>query len=971
MKKKLLLLSSLFLLTTCGLTSCNNENNNNDDTQGNSELDDLLDTHNPFDYPGNFEAPELAVDGIKDEAYDLYGSEPLYINKGSDDEMKATFYRGESGLYVFYEVKDTNLLTDGDNAGDDVTHSDSCELYLDTKNDGGNRPQTDDFQLNFGIHNKTRIMQGSGQNWGNWMGLVQYENVIHGTINDDSDVDQGWELEVMIPYKELGVAKDDAIGIALGRVDKVGFGSIVNTDYFWYGLTFNGVSINPQDINQYAVWLGNEFYGRDDVPEVKNVFGVIRDSAGNALVDVKVRLNDSEVTSNSNGTYRFSNVPLFNENTLTFELNGYFSKTLTFSNLDVGTNSDYELNVSLIKTDETIHTTFVGQVQNVKDGFLSGVSVTFNGTTVETDENGKFSLTASFENSAILTFEKDGYEMNKYEADSNLFTQNGDTSLPIIDLCKTPSVVSLENNLHLSVTKGLEEVHFEINKKDAATNLLGNVNLYLDAKATGVTPSNENDYIFTFNLASGAILKAQTQGSGARPLQNSDYSYSLSEDRKIIYLNVKYSAINVAPLEVIGIALDYKDPGDSQTEYLSFENATVDPNNPSTYVRIGTDNSLYTATNNIGGEVDPFNYADLGGIKINNGTFRASITRDDTSSVFFKFNYDFDISNDKIALYIDTNSELVNKRNEKTYEIVFNGNGIIESFANYGPDGTTKNHLSDEISKIIVSTSNDEITVQIPNEILNIRSNSTIGVSYTLTTSDGNTNVWRFDHDLFENKEIMPNDPSQYVRVDANNTISKDPLSYTDLGEVGGKSDNTTTASMLSLQMSRDSASGITLKVTKTNGDFEEDLHDVENLEFYFDTGDSARFDENAYGDVTGTYRDNHTFYFQLGGDAQFKNDGRRYRNGGGYDTFKYSARGVILSKNSSNSFTLFVPYSLLEIESSAEIGFTCGVYNYNLNGGRGDWCPYTYRVDRYSENASRYLRIDQYGNIIDDSNLF
>ena len=148
MKKTLLLISSMFLLTTCGLSSCSCEETKEDET---GELDDLLDTHNPFDYPGNFEAPELAVDGIKDEVYDELGSEPLYINKGADNEMKATFYRGESGLYAFFEVKDKNLLTDGDNAGDDVTHSDSCELYLDTKNNGGNKPQTDDLTLEFTI----------------------------------------------------------------------------------------------------------------------------------------------------------------------------------------------------------------------------------------------------------------------------------------------------------------------------------------------------------------------------------------------------------------------------------------------------------------------------------------------------------------------------------------------------------------------------------------------------------------------------------------------------------------------------------------------------------------------------------------------------------------------------------------------------------------------------------------------------
>ena len=275
------------------------------------------------------------------------------------------------------------------------------------------------------------------------------------------------------------------------------------------------------------------------------------------------------------------------------------------------------------------------------------------------------------------------------------------------------------------------------------------------------------------------------------------------------------------------------------------------------------------------------------------------------------------------------------------------------------------------ISKILVTYVNGQITLQIPNEILNIRSNATVGVSYTLTTSDGNTNVWRFDHDLFENKEIMPTDPSQYVRVDVNNTISKDPLSYANLGEVGGKSDNTTTSSLLSMQLSRDLESGITLKVTKTNGTFDDNLKDVENLEFYFDTGDKARFGTDAYGDVTGTYRDDKTFFFQLGGDGAFKSKGRRYQDGGGYEEFDYISKGVTLTKNSANCVSIFVPYSLFGIDSTAEIGFSCGVFNYNLNGGKGDWCPYTYRVDRFTENASRYLRIDQYGDIIDDSNLF
>ena len=78
---------------------------------------------------------------------------------------------------------------------------------------------------------------------------------------------------------------------------------------------------------------------------------------------------------------------------------------------------------------------------------------------------------------------------------------------------------------------------------------------------------------------------------------------------------------------------------------------------------------------------------------------------------------DFDFTNDKAAIYIDTNSSLLTKRNEKTFEVVFNGKGEVESLANYQEDGNSKNYLNDMISKILVTYVNGQITLQIPNEI--------------------------------------------------------------------------------------------------------------------------------------------------------------------------------------------------------------------------------------------------------------
>lgn len=965
--KKILSVLGLSLVSGITLFSCNNRNNEN------ASLSSLVETHNPFDYDGNFTAPELAVDGIKEEAYDLYGTETLYINKGGSNEMATTIYRGNDGLYFFFEVKDNNLLTEGNEAGDAVTRSDSCELYLDTDNDGGNAPQRDDFQLNFAVNNKTRIFQGSGQSWGSWTGLVQYENVLNGTLNDDSDIDIGWNLEVMIPYKELGVDKNDDFGIALGRVDKVGLGSQPNTDYFWYGLPFNGAVINPQIPNEYAVYIGNQLYSKDDVPTIRNVFGVVKDSAGNVLVDVKVALNDEEVMTSSDGTFRFDSFALFNENTLTFEKSGYFNRTITFSNSDV-TEEDFDLgDVYLIGTSETINTTFTGTIKNVYDGNISDAIVSFNDQSVKTDEDGNFTLEVSFKESATLTISKDGYTTNEFVVDSNLFNQNGISDLGTVDLRKNAETVSLSNGLSLSLSRGLNDILFTVSKENATEVSSGTLTIYVDAKATGVTPNNQNDYQFVFNVSSMSLTRASTLGSQSTPVSNDGFTFKKIDSNTTI-LNLRYEAINTAPLEVIGFTFAYKASGnDSEVISLNYDNNQTNIDSPLTYVRLATDNHLYNATNNLGGEVDPYNYANLGSIRAGNGNFNTSVTRDDSSSVFFKFNYDFDFSDSYASLYIDTNLNPTETRDEKTFEIIFNGEGTITSFSNFNSDGTTKNSLNDEIDNLIITTKNNQITLQIPNEILNIKSNSTIGVSYTITVNEV-TSVWTFDNELFRH-EIPVTNPSEYVRIDSTNVITTDPLSYTNLSTVGGKSDNTVTASTLRYQLSRSLENGITIKVTNLTRDFADEYKNDENIEFYLDTGDSARFGESAYGDVTGVHRDSNTFMFRLGGDGELSLI-RKYRDGNsGYTEYKeedVTRLGIKVTTVNATTRSIFIPYSFLnEISSEYIIGFTCGVYNNRLNGGKGDWCPYNYRVDRYSENAARYLRIDADGNIIDDSDLF
>lgn len=254
MKRRNLLLPLLFTSILCSCSSVTID-------------EPYSDTHNPFSYAGNYENPELDIDGKDDEeewksewASETYSIS--YVSKAdSNSEAKNKFqadfklYRGEKELYVFARVTDPNLLAEGNDNGNNVSLSDSVEIYLDTLNDRGESPQTDDYQINLGIHNKTRVLVGNGSGWSSWNGLVQYESLLNGTLNNESDIDTGYSIEMSIPYKQIGINRESKIGIAFGLVDK--YSSKTTNSKMWYGLTYKGNFANPQKPDTYFVYDKN------------------------------------------------------------------------------------------------------------------------------------------------------------------------------------------------------------------------------------------------------------------------------------------------------------------------------------------------------------------------------------------------------------------------------------------------------------------------------------------------------------------------------------------------------------------------------------------------------------------------------------------------------------------------------------------------------------------------------------------
>ena len=139
-------------------------------------------------------------------------------------------------------------------------------IYFDFKNDGSSKVQSDDIQINIGAHGKTRIFVGSNGTWGSWNGLLDYEINLRGTLNDATDEDNGYSVELMIPYAQVGIDKNSMFGVAVGHVARGKDSTHETLQYTWGGLVYEGSFVDPQVPRSYIVSLGNEFYSRGNLP---------------------------------------------------------------------------------------------------------------------------------------------------------------------------------------------------------------------------------------------------------------------------------------------------------------------------------------------------------------------------------------------------------------------------------------------------------------------------------------------------------------------------------------------------------------------------------------------------------------------------------------------------------------------------------------------------------------------------------
>ena len=602
-----------------------------------------------FDYPGNYENPELTIDGLGDDKQ-WQGVEPCVTYGKSVDGQNAVsvkLYRGESALFFLFEVQDKVLLTQGVTNDDAVTHGDSIELYLDTLADGGRNPQSDDYQINLGIHGKTRIMQGAGGQWGSWNGLIDYEVALNGTLNDgDGANDTGYSVEVMIPYAQIMIERDDTLGIAFGQVDKVrpedAPTGAQDGPWNWYGWSYKGVAVNPQVPNEYILLdKDNNLMSRNEqVKAPADLQGRITDTQGGPVEGVTVTATSGSVvksdTTDASGYYLIEDLDPELTYKITAEKDGYLTgiSSVTRDELRAVDGGVVTEDIVLVSTAGLQTTTLTGTVTNVLNGAVGGATIAVRGMALSATANadGTFSLAGVpvLDEGIEIVVSASGYAETVTTIASKDLVEGGSTSLGDVN-CNLPASETgafgvtnlLANNIGY-ITRTLDGVEFRF-EGDRTFN--GWIELFIDTKesagARGAT-----DVMYQLK-ADGTVSVVNWGGSftttgivwQVEHIDGAGYT---------AYLLIPYETLGIDELEPFGISLGQSN-GQGVWDGWGREDMKgtngsgfVAPEIPTDYIRVSADNHLYEAAHNnviltIGGTVIDEDDAPVAGVSVQVG----------------------------------------------------------------------------------------------------------------------------------------------------------------------------------------------------------------------------------------------------------------------------------------------------------------------------------------------------------------
>lgn len=214
---------------------------------------------------------EAVIDGVLDDAAWDSALEIFRTQATRDD--RAVWVRmmyNDFGLFLSVEVEDNNIWADGNGDGIgnrwEVESDDSLTFYFDPNQSRDEYFQADDRAFGVNLGAPDAAINGSGvvRRWkyiygtgdGGSMDVLpggvleagmQYASTVNGTINDPSDVDVGWSIEMFVPWAAVGLGAAPVHGQTIG----MNFDVIMDNDGFGRNLRDNRSEPNRFDVPHF------------------------------------------------------------------------------------------------------------------------------------------------------------------------------------------------------------------------------------------------------------------------------------------------------------------------------------------------------------------------------------------------------------------------------------------------------------------------------------------------------------------------------------------------------------------------------------------------------------------------------------------------------------------------------------------------------------------------------------------------
>jgi hypothetical protein len=161
---------------------------------------------------------KIVVDGKIEE---WQGADTLRLDDttrvADPNQVKIYTLWDENYLYFAYEVKDRFLVcyqTERDHKA--LYKDDMIEVLLDPRQDAGEKWLEDDIVYHVNVLGQVKDDRGTpeGKSDALWQSQARFATFCDGTLNDSTDRDRGFSVELAVPWSEIG--KKPAPGVTLG-----------------------------------------------------------------------------------------------------------------------------------------------------------------------------------------------------------------------------------------------------------------------------------------------------------------------------------------------------------------------------------------------------------------------------------------------------------------------------------------------------------------------------------------------------------------------------------------------------------------------------------------------------------------------------------------------------------------------------------------------------------------------------------